>query len=93
MKFVAPVVITAFLSWVLYRETGTWAPVEVYPKNRYDADQRGGRAAGGQFVRDSPMQYTEQSIDRLEERRMGGRVSYPKGGVGATHDDPITFDS
>ena len=94
MKYVAPVVITAFLSWVLYRETGTWAPVDVYPKNRYDAGARGGYSQVPKGMRTSTaVHYQETGRDMLEDRKFGGRVTYPKGGVGATQESPITFDS
>ena len=96
MKILAPLVITGLLSLILYRQTGTLTPVEVYPKSRYDQDA-GGYGGGYQPVpknmRTSSPQFTEGAIDDLEDRKFGGRAQYPDGGgIGDTHDNPITMN-
>jgi len=97
MKILAPLVITGLLSLILYRQTGTLTPVEVYPKSRYDQDA-GGYGGGGyqpvpKNMRTSTPQFTEGARDDLEDRRFGGRAQYPDGGgIGDTQDNPITMN-
>ena len=94
MKYLAPAVITTFISWVLYRETGTWTPTEVYPKAQYDQDANGSARRRG--VSSQP-QFYERSRDLLEERELGGVTDFPKPGgtvtQGFTKKNPITLDA
>ena len=85
-----PILTTILLSWILYRKTGTWAPVEVFSKAEYDAIGVG--QVGGQTYHQAHRGVAfEESIDLMEARKFGGQVSYPKGGVGSTFENPITM--
>ena len=88
MKYLAPAVITAVFSWVLYRQKGTWSPVEVYPSADYSRDAKYTTKLSGK----REPHLLERSIDLLEERKFGGVVNYPEqrpGGVGFSADRPI----
>ena len=55
MKIVAPLVLTLGLSFILYRETGKWNPVEVWPKLNYDILHDPKTRAEVKMRRDAPM--------------------------------------
>jgi len=80
MKLVAPIVTTILLSWILYRKTGTWSPVEVWSKAEYDAEV--GRLGP---VKEGPQAWPNEDV------YVGGQVSFPKSGVGATFENPISI--
>jgi hypothetical protein len=93
MKFVAPFTITVLISWVLYRQKGTWSPAEVYPKADYDRDAAGRRVSSTRRRSDDTHFY-EESRDLLEDRAMGGVVKYPQQGGdvqgGFTKSNPLS---
>ena len=89
MKLVAPILTTILLSWILYRKTGTWAPVEVFSKAEYDPYTKD--VTGQTYQQAHRVFAFEESIDLMEARKFGGQVSYPKGGVGSTFENPITM--
>ena len=80
MKLVAPIVTTILLSWILYRKTGTWSPVEVWSKAEYDAEVK-----GMEPVKQGPQAYPGEDV------YAGGQVRFPKSGVGSTFENPITM--
>jgi len=93
MKLVAPIVTTILLSWILYRKTGTWKPVEVWAKAEYDAEVKGRTGQTGQTYQQAhPGVSFEESIDVLEARKFG--LSAPYGRMpdrGKTFENPITM--
>jgi len=93
MKFVAPFTITVLISWVLYRQKGTWSPAEVYPKADYDRDAAGRRVSSTRRRPDDTHFY-EESRDLLEDRAFQGKVTYPQQGGdvqgGFTKSNPLS---
>ena len=72
MYLLAPALITFGLSFILYREEGKWNPVDLWPKNLYDAyaEIKLRRAAGGigteeSLARYGVRDYYEESLARL----------------------------
>ena len=61
MKIVAPLVLTLGLSFVLYRETGKWNPIEVWPKADYDSFIAHGKSVGQRPFRGG---YTARDISK-----------------------------
>jgi hypothetical protein len=90
MKLVAPILTTILLSWILYRKTGTWAPVEVFSKAEYDAYTKD--VTGQTYQQAHRGVAFEESIDIMEARKMGLRDAYGRvPDVGKTFENPITL--
>ena len=83
MYLLAPALITFGLSFILYREEGKWNPVDLWPKNLYDAyaEIKLRRAAGGigteeSLARYGVRDYYEESLARLGVRGYLGKDVY-----------------
>ena len=87
MKLVAPIVTTILLSWILYRKTGTWKPVEVWAKAEYDAQT----GADKRPMRGQTYAEAHPDVTFAKDVYEGGQVKYKQGGRGATFENPITM--
>ena len=74
MHIVAPLVITLGLSFVLYREKGKWNPIDLWPKEEYDAFDKevlGLPQEHAQRVSVPMAQYSESVLDMPGARKGG----------------------